>query len=106
MKSMVEPSQAQTLVDTLTDRPGLVALYLHGSMEPGNAHRDSDMDVVLLLPRHARPGGVCRLQPKQRASHRCALCERRRMTKDIPLNHDDRSPDRFTANSRAQVETP
>jgi predicted nucleotidyltransferase len=45
----------EALADALRGTPGLVSVYLFGSVAEGRAHRESDVDLGLLLDRAAYP---------------------------------------------------
>jgi predicted nucleotidyltransferase len=48
--------------------PGLVAAYLFGSHAEGRAHRESDVDVALLLDLAVHPGPEARFEERVRVS--------------------------------------
>lgn len=50
------------------DGPGLVAAYLFGSHAEGRAHRESDIDVAVLLRYNAFPGARERFEERLRLS--------------------------------------
>lgn len=63
--------------EVLQSTPGLVAAYLFGSAATGREHRESDIDVAVLLDREAYPTAADRFEPRlsliaalQRATHR------------------------------------
>lgn len=56
MLPMREATIAATLARALTERlPGVVSAYLFGSFATGRAHRESDVDVGVLLSRDVYP---------------------------------------------------
>ena len=50
------------------DSPGLVSAYLFGSHAAGRAHRESDIDVAVLLERKAFPTAKARFEEQLRLS--------------------------------------
>ena len=50
------------------DSPGLVSAYLFGSHAAGRAHRESDIDVAVLLERTAFPTAKARFEEQLRLS--------------------------------------
>jgi predicted nucleotidyltransferase len=60
-----DPTVRATLVAALGGRPrGLVSAYLFGSVAEGRAHRESDVDVGILLDRQIYPRTVDRFEEK------------------------------------------
>ena len=47
---------ARQIVDTCEAQPGIVAVYLFGSVARGTARPDSDVDVAVLFDRTPAPG--------------------------------------------------
>jgi hypothetical protein len=56
----------QRVVDTLRGQDGVIAAYLFGSLAAGRAHRDSDVDVAVLLDRNAYPEAAGRFEVRLR----------------------------------------
>jgi predicted nucleotidyltransferase len=71
---MNSPRDRSTIVDTLTARlvtdppPGLVSLYLFGSYAGDRAHRESDVDLGILLDRRIHPTQEARFDERVRLS--------------------------------------
>ena len=71
---MDSPRDRSTIVDTLTARlandppPGLVSLYLFGSYADDRAHRESDVDLGILLDRRIHPTREARFDERVRLS--------------------------------------
>ena len=59
-----------SLVASLTDHEGVVSAYLFGSEAAGRAHRESDVDVGVLLDRHVYPRAVDRFEARLRLAGR------------------------------------
>jgi predicted nucleotidyltransferase len=56
----------EALVVSLTGHEGVVSAYLFGSEATGRAHRESDVDVGVLLARHVYPRAVDRFEARLR----------------------------------------
>ncbi len=54
------------LIDALQDTAGVVSVYLFGSVARNRAHRDSDVDVGVLLDRRIHPRPVDRFEVQLR----------------------------------------
>lgn len=52
---MTEASIRDRLVAALESADGLISAYLFGSVASGRAHRESDVDLAVLLDRHLYP---------------------------------------------------
>ena len=59
-------SLGDALGDTLASRAGVVSAYLFGSEASGRAHRDSDIDVGVLLDREIYPQSTDRFEARLR----------------------------------------
>jgi predicted nucleotidyltransferase len=59
-----------TIANSLEGVPGVVSAYLFGSMANGRAHRESDVDVGLLLDRRAYPRAADRFEARLRLTGR------------------------------------
>jgi len=71
MMSMGEATIQSTLARELAGRvPGLVSAYLFGSVAEGRAHRESDVDVGVLLDRNVYPQPADRFEVRLRLSER------------------------------------
>lgn len=57
---------AAALTTTLTEVRGVVSAYLFGSVATGRAHRESDVDVGVLLDRQVYPGCADRFEARLR----------------------------------------
>lgn len=62
------PDLATRLADALRAEPAVVAAYLFGSHAEGRAHRDSDVDVGVVLRREALPDAAARFAERLRLS--------------------------------------
>lgn len=60
------PSLVDALGARLTAQPGVVSAYLFGSEARGLAHRDSDVDVGVLLSRQTYPQAADRFEVRLR----------------------------------------
>lgn len=69
-KTTIQSALAKALAERV---PGLVSAYLFGSVAEGRAHRDSDVDVGLLLARDVYP------RPRDRFEVRLRLSDRLRV---------------------------
>jgi len=58
------------LVVSLTGHEGVVSAYLFGSEAQDRAHRESDVDVGVLLNRHFHPGAADRFDARLRLTGR------------------------------------
>lgn len=61
---------AGALVASLSDHEGVVSAYLFGSEAQGRAHRESDVDVGVLLDRHVYPRAADRFEVRLRLTGR------------------------------------
>jgi predicted nucleotidyltransferase len=65
----MEPGDiAATIADALRPQPVVVAAYLFGSIAAGRAHRESDVDVAVLLDRSVAPHAAERFEHRLRLS--------------------------------------
>jgi predicted nucleotidyltransferase len=60
------PAPIAVLTPVLERYPGVVAGYLFGSVARGQAHRESDVDVAVLLDRQVYPGAADRFSARLR----------------------------------------
>lgn len=67
---MTEASIRDRLVAALDNADGLISAYLFGSVASGRAHRESDVDLAVLLDRQVYP------TPQQRFDLRLRLIGR------------------------------
>jgi predicted nucleotidyltransferase len=74
----------RAIVDTAGAEPGVVAPYLFGSVAAGRAHRESDVDIAVLLDWATFPTPAARFEarlrmsrtsPKRAGNHPCP-CDR------------------------------
>lgn len=63
-------SVVDTLVASLTGHEGVVSAYLFGSEAQGRAHRESDVDVGVLLSRQVYPRAADRFEARLRLTGR------------------------------------
>jgi predicted nucleotidyltransferase len=61
---MTDEDTADRLRDALRGVEGLVSAYLFGSMAEGRAHRESDVDVGVLLDRQVFPSAEARFNAR------------------------------------------
>ena len=59
---------SERLRDALREIPGLVSAYLFGSTATGREHRESDVDIALLVDRAAYPAAADRFDLRLTAS--------------------------------------
>ena len=59
---MSKPDMSDALQDALRAIPGLVSAYLFGSAATGREHRESDVDVAVLVDRAAYPTAAERFE--------------------------------------------
>jgi len=52
---MIAEKLVEAVSSVLADRPEVLSAYLFGSQAEGRAHRESDVDVAVLLSRRAHP---------------------------------------------------
>ena len=50
---MLNESQIQTLINIISELPGLMGIYIHGSVAKGTARPDSDLDIAILMHHQA-----------------------------------------------------
>ncbi len=62
----VDRPLVDALVASLTGHDGVVSAYLFGSEAQGRAHRESDVDVGVLLDRHVYPRATDRFEARLR----------------------------------------
>ena len=65
---------------------GLVSLYLFGSHVEGRAHRESDVDIGVLLDRRAFPTASARFDARLALSGRLSAAGERRLADVVVLN--------------------
>ena len=65
------------LVASLAGDEGVVSAYLFGSEAKGRAHRESDVDVGVLLSRNTYPGAADRFEARLRLTARLQAAVRR-----------------------------
>jgi predicted nucleotidyltransferase len=58
----------RAIVDTAGAEPGVVAAYLFGSVAAGRAHRESDVDIAVLLDWATFPTPAARFEARLRMS--------------------------------------
>jgi predicted nucleotidyltransferase len=57
-------TELQPKLQTTLDRPGVAAAYLFGSYREGRAHKESDVDVGILLDRGTYPTRAARFEAR------------------------------------------
>jgi predicted nucleotidyltransferase len=57
-------TEIQTTLQRTLDRPGVAAAYLFGSYREGRAHKESDVDVGILLDRGTYPTRAARFEAR------------------------------------------
>lgn len=58
---------ASAVAEALQATPGVISVYLFGSTAAGRPHRDSDVDVAVLLDRRVYPDARARFEARLRA---------------------------------------
>ncbi|MGQ0766632.1 MAG: type VII toxin-antitoxin system MntA family adenylyltransferase antitoxin [Gemmatimonadota bacterium] len=66
--------------------PGVVAVYLFGSFAEGRAHRESDVDIGVVLDRAAFPSVEARFEERIRLTTRCIEVLHRSLVDLVVLN--------------------
>ena len=81
------PAALDTALRRTFDKvPGVVSAYLFGSVAAGRAHRDSDLDIGVLLNRLAYPGARERFEARLDLTGRLGTATRRNDVDVVVLN--------------------
>lgn len=86
MDASVTAAIDATLRRTFAEAPGVASAYLFGSVAHGRAHRDSDLDIGVLLDRRTYPGARDRFEARLHLTGRLGAATRRNDVDVVILN--------------------